>query len=74
MIDKLLKFFPYLQNSNELLETDIEIIENGTQKEKIELHNRIFNTDIIYCECPDIWKQVNERLEVKLIYTNGKDN
>lgn len=74
MRDKLLKFFPYLQNSNELLETDIEIIENGTQKEKIELHNRIFNTDITYCECPDIWKQVNERLEVKLIYTNGKDN
>lgn len=74
MKEKLLKFFPYLKNSLDLTDEEIEIFNNGTNEEKNKIYNRVYQTNITYCNCPDVWKMINERLEIKIIMQNDKDN
>lgn len=54
--------FPYLRDIKELTEKQIEVVEGNDIKEKIIVYNEVFNTKQEFCECPDIHKEVEEKL------------
>ena len=64
----MLKFFPYLKNTKKMTDKQKETVKSFDDKKKVDLHNKVFGTNIVYCNCPDILKSVSERLEIALIY------
>ena len=66
--EKIAKMFPYVRTAKKITDKQKETIKTGSPKLRVTLHNKIFGTNIAYCECPHIWNEVLERLEITVIY------
>lgn len=67
-VDIYSKLFPYITNAKKVTDKQKEVINGTDIKKKIDVHNKIFGTTIQYCECPEIWKDIEERLTLTLLY------
>jgi len=65
------KKYPYVVNAKNITAKQMQCITDGNIPGMFKLYNRTFLQNLVYCDCPDTIKQIEEELIITIYYQNN---